>query len=134
MVSDSASIELSRRKRVVVVRLRHDVDLENHAAITAAFRRARTDPHTAATLVDLGELGFADSTLLNLILRTRTEHDAARRPFVLAVPDGSTVRRLFDITGVSQVLATTSSPDEALRRIDVLLDTDTGPTGRSVSP
>ncbi|MFJ8821028.1 STAS domain-containing protein [Streptomyces sp. NPDC102467] len=126
MACDSESIELTQRERVAVVTLRDDIDLEDGAEVTAVFHRARTDTGTDATLLDLGELAFADSTLLNLILRARAEHDEARRPFVLAVPDGSVVRRLFDITGVTDVLALTGSQEEALRHIHATLDSGTG--------
>ncbi|MEV1021095.1 STAS domain-containing protein [Streptomyces sp. NPDC050264] len=126
MACDSESIELTQRERVAVVTLRDDIDLEDGAEVTDVFQRARTDTDTVATLLDLGELAFADSTLLNLILRARAEHDEVRRPFVLAVPAGSVVRRLFDITGVTDVLALADNQEEALRRIHALLDSDTG--------
>ncbi|MFI0236096.1 STAS domain-containing protein [Streptomyces sp. NPDC016845] len=120
MVSNNESIELTLRERVAVVTLRHDIDLEDADEVTEVFRRACTDSLTAATLLDLSELDFADSTLLNLILRAKAEHDEAHRPFVPAVAAGSAVERLFDITGVTDVLGSTRSYEEALRRVKTL--------------
>ncbi|MFI7382596.1 STAS domain-containing protein [Streptomyces sp. NPDC049813] len=136
MASDSENIELTQQERVAVVMLRHDIDLEDGDEVTAVFRRALTDVDTVATLLDLGELSFADSTLLNLILRAKAEHDQARRPFVLAVTEGGSVRRLFDITGVTDVLGLAGTRDEALRRIGTLLaaDADADAATRSAEP
>ncbi|WP_394428531.1 STAS domain-containing protein [Streptomyces sp. SGAir0957] len=120
MVSNSESIELTLRERVAVVTLRHEIDLEDVADVTDVFRRACTEPLADATLLDLSGLGFADSTLLNLILRAKAEHDEADRPFVPAVAAGSAVERLFDITGVADVLGPAGSYEEALRRIKAL--------------
>ncbi|MEU6394028.1 STAS domain-containing protein [Streptomyces sp. NPDC046939] len=120
MVSNSESIELTLRERVAVVTLRHDIDLEDVDDVTAVLARARTDTGTDATLLDLSELDFADSTLLNIVLRSKAEHDEARRPFVPAVAGGSAIERLFDITGVADVLGTAGSREEALRRIEAL--------------
>ncbi|MFJ9038800.1 STAS domain-containing protein [Streptomyces sp. NPDC102406] len=125
MVSDSENIELTRRDRVAVVMLRHDIDIELGDEVAAVLDRARTEPGTVVTLLDLCALDFADSTLLNLILRAKAEHDRAGRPLVLAVAEGSAVRRLFDITGVTEVLAPAADRDEALRRIGPLLDRPT---------
>ncbi|GAA2298901.1 STAS domain-containing protein [Streptomyces kunmingensis] len=134
MASNSENIELTQQERVAVVMLRHDIDLEDGDEVTAVFQRALTDIDTVATLLDLGELDFADSTLLNLILRAKAEHDQVRRPFVLAVTEGGAVRRLFDITGVTDVLALVGTRTEALRRIDTILDGDPDSPAQPTGP
>ncbi|MET9499870.1 STAS domain-containing protein [Streptomyces sp. NPDC006552] len=134
MASDSENIELTQQERVAVVMLRHDIDLEDGAEVTAVFQQALTGTDTDATLLDLGGLSFADSTLLNLILRAKAEHDQARRPFVLAVTEGGAVRRLFDITGVTEVLGLTGTRAEALRRIGTLLDGDADAAAQPAEP
>ncbi|MEV1025065.1 STAS domain-containing protein [Streptomyces sp. NPDC050264] len=74
------------------------------------------------TLLDLSDLTFADSTLLNLVLRAHAEHRAALRPFVLAGPCRSGVQRLFRITGVTDVLVLTATRSDGMRRIHGILD------------
>lgn len=119
--SDRQSIELTHHQRVVIVSLRNDLDLSDGTEVMLALDSARSDPGTAATLLDLAGLTFADSTLLNLILRAHLDHQTAARPFVLAGPYDSAVDRLFDITGVSDVLDLTGSLEDGLRHIDELL-------------
>ncbi|MFI7320749.1 STAS domain-containing protein [Streptomyces venezuelae] len=116
------SIELARQDRVAVVTLRHDIDLENGSEVTAAFQRARTESGTEATLLDLAELTFADSALLNLILLARAEHEQAQRPFVLCGPLHSAIRRLFEITGVIDILVLADTHEDGLRQLNKLLD------------
>jgi anti-anti-sigma factor len=125
MVPDSRRIELTHQKRVAVVSFRDTIELEEQDEASLVLSTARTDTSTAATLLDLAELTFADSTLLNLILRAHAEHQQMPRPFVLTGPFHSGVQRLFEITGVTDVLNLAGTRDEGVRRIDELLGTGT---------
>ncbi|MFJ9036971.1 STAS domain-containing protein [Streptomyces sp. NPDC102406] len=127
MVPDSQSIELTHQGRLAVVSFRDTIELEEQDEATSVLAHARTDTSTAATLLDLAELTFADSTLLNVILRAHTEHQRAARPFVLTGPYHSGVQRLFEITGVTGVLELAATRDDGVRRVQDLLDA--GPTG-----
>ncbi|MET8685304.1 STAS domain-containing protein [Streptomyces sp. NPDC004732] len=116
------SIEVTRQDRVAVVTLRHDIDLDNGSAVTAAFQSARSENGTKATLLDLAELTFADSALLNLILTARAEHEQAQRPFVLCGPLHSAIQRLFEITGVIDILVLADTNEDGVRELNKLLD------------
>ncbi|MFF3645587.1 STAS domain-containing protein [Streptomyces sp. NPDC002564] len=117
MDSDRQSIDVTRHERVTVVSFRNELDLEDTAEATLALSRALTDPETVGTLLDLAGLTFADSTLLNVILRAQAEHQEASRPYVLAGPYQSGIARLLEVTGVTSVLEMTDSLDEGVRRV-----------------
>ncbi|MGW7090241.1 STAS domain-containing protein [Streptomyces sp. NPDC054871] len=117
MFPNDNKIDVSLMERVAVVTLRHEIDLQDASAVTAALDRARTHRDTDATLLVLAELTFADSTLLGLILHTSAEHEKAQRPLVLAGPFHTSVRRLLDITGAGDVLTLADTPDEGLRHL-----------------
>ncbi|MFI0242202.1 STAS domain-containing protein [Streptomyces sp. NPDC016845] len=127
MVPDSPSIELTQQERVVIVSFRNTIELEEQDEAGLALSDARTDTSTSATLLDLADLTFADSTLLNLILRAHADHQEQARPFVLSGPYHSGVQRLFEITGVTEVLELAGTRDEGVRRVQELLDTGTMP-------
>ncbi|MEU6387907.1 STAS domain-containing protein [Streptomyces sp. NPDC046939] len=127
MVPDSPSIELTQQERVVIVSFRNTIELEEQDEAGLALSDARTDTSTAATLLDLADLTFADSTLLNLILRAHADHQEQGRPFVLSGPYHSGVQRLFEITGVTEVLELAGTRDEGVRRVQELLDIGTMP-------
>ncbi|MGW6054116.1 STAS domain-containing protein [Streptomyces sp. NPDC055189] len=123
MDPDRQSIDVTRQDRVSVVSFRNELDLEDTTEATLALSRALTDTATAGTLLDLTGLTFADSTQLNVILRAHAEHQEAQRPFVLAGPYHPGIARLFEITGVTEVLDLAGTREDGLRRIRTLLDT-----------
>ncbi|MVO85517.1 STAS domain-containing protein [Streptomyces sp. p1417] len=123
MVSDRQSIDVTRQQRVAVVSFRDELDLKDTAEATLALSRALTDTSTAGTLLDLSGLTFADSTQLNVILRAHAEHQDALRPFVLAGPYRSGVARLFEVTGVTDVLDLSDTVEDGIRRVHLLCDT-----------
>ncbi|MFC8131975.1 STAS domain-containing protein [Streptomyces sp. NPDC057302] len=110
-------IELAWNERVAVITLRHEIDLSDSDRVTEAFHRALTHSDSDGTLLDLAELTFADSTLLGLILHTRTEHERAQRPFVLARPFNTSIQRLLEITGAVDVLPLADTLEEGLRQL-----------------
>ncbi|MFI5659916.1 STAS domain-containing protein [Streptomyces sp. NPDC051684] len=124
MTSDRQSIELARHQQVVIVPLRGDLDFSDGPEIMLALDSARSDAGTTGTLLDLAGLSFADSTLLNLILRAQADYEAAARPFVLCGPYQRPVERLFEVTGVAEVLDLTATRENGLRRIRALLGDD----------
>lgn len=124
MVFDRQSIDVTRQDRVAVVCFRNELDLEDTTEATLALSRALTEGTTDGTLLDLSGLTFADSTQLNVILRAHGEHLDARRPFVLAGPYNPGISRLFEVTGVTDVLNLAGTRDEGIRRVRELLDAD----------
>ncbi|MFD8565765.1 STAS domain-containing protein [Streptomyces sp. NPDC059639] len=120
MVSDRQRIDVTRQDRVTVVFFRDDLDLTDEAEAYLALSGARRDTGTTGTLLDLAGLTFADSTTLNVILRSYNEHRAEPRPFVLSGPYHPAIARLFEITGAGEALEMTGSRHEGLLRVHEL--------------
>ncbi|MEU6127525.1 STAS domain-containing protein [Streptomyces sp. NPDC047123] len=124
MVPDRQSIDVTHQDQVTVISFRNELDLEDTAEATLALSGALTEADTAGTLLDLADLTFADSTLLNVILRAHAEHQEALRPFVLTGPYHTGISRLFEVTGVTTVLDMADTLDEGARRVREALDTN----------
>ncbi|GAA2152725.1 STAS domain-containing protein [Kitasatospora kazusensis] len=98
--------------RALVCVLQGELDIES----LAAARRALTEAVARSVpvlVVDLHDVGFCDSTGLNLLLRTRTAAVAAGTDFRLAAPSPA-VLRLLEITGADSVFSLHPSLDDAL--------------------
>lgn len=72
-------------------------------------RDAALAQNPGALVVDLSGVTFADSSVLNLLLRTHT-----RTSMQLAGPLHPVVERLFAVTGISGVLNLHATCDEAV--------------------
>ncbi|WUT39816.1 STAS domain-containing protein [Streptomyces sp. NBC_00690] len=100
---------VARRDRgALILILSGEFDLDTIAPVTAAFDQAMTGPE--AVVVDLAEVSFADSTMVNLLLQA---HRALGTRFRLAAPSPP-VRRLIDLLGLDGVLHLHASVDDAL--------------------
>ncbi|MET7982044.1 MULTISPECIES: STAS domain-containing protein [unclassified Streptomyces] len=100
-----------------VVRVGGDIDHES------AFRleEALSLSHRAAperTVVDLSGTGFADSSILHVLLEAQRAHRARGTLMVVCGPFGDTVRRLFDVTGTEGFFVLADSVGAALELPD----------------
>jgi anti-anti-sigma factor len=102
---------------VAVLRLRG----ENDATVA---QRVRSDLTSAVRggapiVVDLTDATSLDAAVVRILLDGLADSEDRQRDLVLLLPadDGSPVRRLFQITGLSGLLPIASSWDEALRRV-----------------
>ncbi|MGY0021300.1 STAS domain-containing protein [Streptomyces sp. cg35] len=120
MDPDRQNIDVTHQERVAVVSFRNDLDLTDEAEAALALNTARTDTSSVGTVVDLADLDFADSSLLNLILREHAAHQSVLRPFVLAGPYHSGIQRLLEITGVNDVLVLTGTRSDGIRHVHEL--------------
>ena len=120
MVSPSDNLDLLREHPVrevvnqngtVLVRLGGELDLYNAGLVRDALVDAarRTDERV---VIDLEEVGFVDSTLLGVLVESRT-HLANRRAFLLAAP-GLAVRRALEVSGLDRHFEVHESIDSAL--------------------
>jgi anti-sigma B factor antagonist len=66
------------------------------------------------TVADLSGLEFADSAALHALLNAQHRHAEAGVPLVLAGPLGTGVRRLFEVSGTSEVFTFADTVDAAL--------------------
>jgi anti-sigma B factor antagonist len=103
--------EVVTQNGVVLVRLGGELDVYNAGLVRDALVAAarRTDERV---VIDLAEVGFVDSTLLGVLVESRT-HLANRRAFLLAAP-GLAVRRALEVSGLDRHFEVHESVDSAL--------------------
>ncbi|MEV5955223.1 STAS domain-containing protein [Streptomyces sp. NPDC051987] len=100
------STRVDRREQAFVLTVRGEVDYED----AGEFERAWEAADRAAmpvTVVDLAEVTFADSMLLNALIRARHRHQADGRALVLAGPLRSAVSRVLEISGTLELFTVT---------------------------
>jgi anti-sigma B factor antagonist len=88
-----------------VIRARGEVDLSSVDALRGAIAAARRE--RVATLVDLAEVGFMDSTGLHLLLDTAL--DAKEDGWSVSFRPSRQVMRLLEVTGTVDVLRLASA-------------------------
>lgn len=109
--STGEAIGIAARKEgdAVVLTVSGELDLETIAPLSAALTGVgRTGD--GPVVLDLSGVGFADSTTVNLLLRTRF---ALGPRFCVARPSAF-VRRLFDTIGLEQALSVHLTLEDAL--------------------
>ncbi|MFE0509082.1 STAS domain-containing protein [Streptomyces sp. NPDC058964] len=91
-------VHATRREQVFVITVRgetdHDDSEELEAACEAADRAA-----LPTTVIDLSQVTFADSMLLNTLLAARRRHASSQRDLILLGPLPRTVSRLLTASG-----------------------------------
>ncbi|MGY5036108.1 STAS domain-containing protein [Streptomyces sp. 900116325] len=117
MTSGRGKVRLDQRERVAVITPVGDVDLHNLAEVVEVFAQVLSDTSTDATLLDLSEVTFADSTFLNQLIQTLSDHTSIARPLVLTGPLQSAVRRLLEITGTDTYLPLADTANEGLQQL-----------------
>ncbi|OEU86319.1 hypothetical protein DB35_13690 [Streptomyces abyssalis] len=101
----------SRRRQggVEVLVLAGELDLDSVQEIAPALDDALA-AQPGGLVVDLSQVAFADSSALNLLLRTHT-----RTSLHLGGPLSPFVERLFEVTGISGVLNLHPTVEDAVR-------------------
>lgn len=102
------AVERRHQDGVEVLALSGEVDLSKVEEIVPV-RDAALAQNPGALVVDLSRVTFADSSVLNLLLRTH-----ARTSMHLAGPLHPVVERLFAVTGISSVLNLHATRDDAV--------------------
>ena len=70
--------------------------------------------HARRVVVDLTAVTFLDSSGLNALVRSRRALDERQIALCVVAPAGTVVRRVFEITRLTDALAVVDSLDEAL--------------------
>ena len=93
------ALTIARNGSHTVVSLRGELDIAAEGELAAGLGLVLAPP-TQVLTVDLRELSFLDSTGLRALvqLRTRCEAHGCR---LLLIPGGPTVRRAFDVSGLT---------------------------------
>ena len=101
----------SRLKKASAVAVRGEVDIAAVPALELALDGAIRDS-AGVFVLDLCEVEFLDSSVLHLILRARALLAREDRALAIVCPPGP-VRRLFNETGIADLLFLYTSPAEA---------------------
>jgi anti-sigma B factor antagonist len=103
--------EVVEQNGAVLVRLGGELDVYNAGIVREALVDAarRTSERV---VIDFEQVGFVDSTLLGVLVESRT-HLANRRAFLLAAP-GLAVRRALEVSGLDRHFEVHESVDAAL--------------------
>ncbi|MEU0336718.1 STAS domain-containing protein [Streptomyces sp. NPDC006193] len=109
-----ATVKVTCHERVFEITVRGEVDYEENDLWQAAWAEAE-DAARPVTVVDLSEVTFADSGLLNALLDAWRRHRAADRELVLLGPLRPSVERLFTLTGTRDHFTITDSRARAMR-------------------
>ncbi|MGW4645597.1 STAS domain-containing protein [Kitasatospora sp. NPDC004289] len=99
-------------ERAVVCRLVGDLDVESLSPAEQVLDEA-LHARPEVVVVDLAEVGFCDSSGLNLLLRTRVAAQGAGVGLRLAAASAP-VRRLLELTGAEAVFELSPSVQAAL--------------------
>jgi anti-sigma B factor antagonist len=95
---NQCTIDVERIDDACVVRLRGEVDLSNASEIEQRLVDAGRNTH--ALVVDLGEVGYMDSSGFGML--ERLAHHVALR---VVVPPTAVVYRALAVTGLEQLVA-----------------------------
>ncbi|WP_353940674.1 STAS domain-containing protein [Streptomyces sp. HUAS MG91] len=118
MASATSDTRVEQHAHITTVAISGDVDLDNLQGIAEVLTRVLSDPRSSAAVIDLSDLTFADSMLLNQLLKTHVRHHAEGRPLRVAGPLNPGVGRLLQITGADAVLDVVQDVGTALGELD----------------
>lgn len=91
-------VHVTRYEQVSLITMRGEVDHDDTDAVEAAFAEAdQAAPCTTA--VDLSQVTFADSMLLNALLDAHRRHRADGRDLILLGPLQPAITRLLSLSG-----------------------------------
>jgi anti-sigma B factor antagonist len=97
---------------VPVVATPAEIDITNAARLQSALLKAAANGHSTL-VVDMTQTTFCDSSGLHTLLAAHKKAQAEGRQVLLVIP-GTTVLRVFAITGLDRVIPNFTSLDEAL--------------------
>lgn len=105
-------VETHRTGRTTTMALSGELDLVSSPELEQALNQALgSDAELLA--VDLRRLEFMDSTGLHLLVQAQQRAQETGRRLAL-IRGGEQVQRLFDLTGIAEILTIVDSPQELL--------------------
>lgn len=93
-----------------VLNLVGEHDLSTAPLIDAAFRPIQA---SGTTVVDFSEASFVDSTVVNSLTQRARDGET----LLLVAPKNSAVRRTLDLVGITNLLSTFETREEAVRAV-----------------
>lgn len=112
----TVTIESSGDGKVARIRLTGELEIASADAVRSKLAAARKDHPDRDFILDMSQLEFIDSTGLQVLLRFRRELKSDDRVMVLLGATGS-VRRIFETTGLEDILLLASSLEQAERML-----------------
>lgn len=103
-------VETNRNGRTTTMTLSGELDLVSSPELEHALNHA-LDSDAELVAVDLRRLEFMDSTGLHLLVQAQQRAQETGRRLVL-IRGSEQVQRLFDLTGVAEILTIVDSPQE----------------------
>jgi anti-sigma B factor antagonist len=103
----AAQIDVSQEGATIVLSFRGELDIEARESFESIVLAAI--PTTHEVILDLGELTFCDSSGLSLLIAA-TDKAAAERTVLRFRNVHPTVRRVFRVTGLDEVLDILDEP------------------------
>jgi anti-sigma B factor antagonist len=94
------AVELSAREEADVVEVAGELDLTN----AEQFEQVLAMTEAQVVIVDLGGLGFLDSSGMRVIDRAHRRLSTEGRILLIVAPPGSTARWTFDVAGFDATL------------------------------
>lgn len=113
LVNDEAEISETVLDGVRIVRVTGEFDSDGADGAARCFA-VPASGSARATVVDLAEVTFADSSLLHTLLTARLRHEEAGVPFVLAAVSPP-VLRLLELTDTARVFTRAADLAAALK-------------------
>ena len=111
-----ARLDVHRTGEAVVARVDGDVDLSNSAELRRALNEAAA--HDAlGIVVDMAEVGYVDSSGLTVFAQLARELKLRRQGLAVVAPPGSSVRRMFELVQLDQVVTLSDSVEAATRAL-----------------
>ncbi|GAA4615307.1 hypothetical protein GCM10023195_67420 [Actinoallomurus liliacearum] len=102
----TVDLKVEQVSGVTIVHFPQEVDAVNAAAIRERVLRLLNNGVTEM-LLDLTGTRFLDSAGVHIIVRAHGRSTALRVPLSAAIPEEGTVRRVFELTGLSRLVPTT---------------------------
>src|SRR3954466_15638356 len=116
MTGDALAVHETDVDGVRLLEVFGELDLATAPRLCALLDAARIQ-RVKRVVVDLTGVDFCDSTGLRALVGASTELRVGGGRLAVTVLPGSTVGRLFDVTGVREALRTFDSQDEALASV-----------------
>jgi len=91
---------------------------ELYGAVELSRRLQALIEEGVSVVIDLTRATFLDSSIVSVLLQTRREAREAQTGFSIVMDDttGSSIRRMFEITGLGSILPVVDSREAALAR------------------
>jgi len=113
MAKPSLDVSVDQSNAFPVVLVRGELDVATIETFNAATRRAG-ELGSAFVIVSFLESPYCDSTSIQALLRFRKQLDTRRQALMLVVGSRGSPRRVFEVSGVTKLIPTFTSVEQAM--------------------